>query len=281
MHTHPHHRASDPFLKWPGSKRRLLPRLLPLLPLRGRLIEPFLGAGSVFLSSDYDRYLLGDANPDLAALWVSLKDRPRQTVEEAAKLFVNENLGETAFKRIRDEFNSCIEPFDRAVRLIYLNRFAFNGLYRVNRSGRFNVPYAHPKVLPRFPYEELEAASQKLHKCTVLSSDFEALLEDAGFGDAVYCDPPYLPSVEGDSFTAYTGAGFTLADHQRLVAASVRAVGRGATVLISNHNTAIARQLYAGWEQVELEVRRSIAAAGERRGMAAELVAILRPLGKS
>lgn len=276
MLSHPQFQPARPFLKWAGGKQRLLPQLLPLLPLRGRLIEPFVGAGSVFLAADYDRYLLNDANPDLIAVWVALKERPREFIEASATYFTPEYHSEQAYKRVRGEFNEATDRFERAVRFLYLNKFGFNGLFRVNKLGLHNVPYAWHKVLPLFPLAELEGAAAKLKLCTFLNGGFKAAVAEAGFGDVCYCDPPYASSTKGASFTAYTQAGFEWEDQQELVQVAEAAVQRGATVLVSNHDTPATRELYRGWEIHELAVRRSIGRSDSGRGMTRELVAVRR-----
>ena len=275
MYFHPQTQACRPFLKWSGGKGRLLPKLLPLLPLRGRLVEPFVGAGSVFLAANYDRYLLGDSNPDLIAVWAALQQRPAEFISASQRYFTEANRTEEQFLRIRAEFNETHDRWERAVRFLYLNRFSFNGLFRVNKSGKYNVPYSRPAVLPRFPFEALEAAALKLQRCTFLNGGFGATLDQCGFGDVVYCDPPYVTSDDKPSFTGYTPDGFGNRQQEQLVASARLAVGRGATVLISNHDTPYARELYLGWELHTLSVRRSISASGPR-GIANELVAILR-----
>lgn len=275
MFTHPQFHPSRPFLKWAGGKQRLLPQLLPRLPLRGRLIEPFVGAGSVFLAADYDRYLLNDANADLMAVWVALKQRPREFVEASSAFFVEEYRSEDAYRQVRADFNASADRFERASRFLYLNRFGFNGLYRVNRDGFHNVPYAKPMALPRFPHEELQAAAAKLSSCKFMLGDYKAAMADAGYGDVCYCDPPYAPSAVGDSFTAYTEGGFSWADHRELVLAAEDAVGRGATVVISNHDTPATRELYSGWEIVQVSVRRSISSKSSSRGEVSEILATL------
>jgi len=128
MLKHPQHLApSRPFLKWLGGKGRLLPTLLPLLPPGSRLIEPFVGAGAVFLGSSYPAAILGDANPDLAAVWVAIKERPREFVARASELFSDGNRSPEAYLRIRSEYNEAVDRFERAVRFMYLNKFGFNG----------------------------------------------------------------------------------------------------------------------------------------------------------
>jgi DNA adenine methylase len=277
MHKHPRFPASRPCLKWVGGKRRVLSQLLPLLPLRSRLIEPFVGGGSVFLAADYDAYLLNDANADLISVWQSLKQQPVEFIARAAAFFSEANRNEAAYARIRAEFNDSADSLERAARFPYLNKFAFNGLFRVNALGKHNVPYAHPKVLPAFPMHELQLAAEKLSVCTVTHGGYAEAMAQATFGDAAYCDPPYSDSSNGDSFVSYTRNGFGRDDHEALVAAAEAAVGRGATVLISNHDTPETRKLYRGWAIHELSVQRSIASRGERRREVAELVAILRP----
>lgn len=234
-----------------------------------------MGAGSVFLATDYEYCLINDANSDLAAMWVAVKLRPREFSERAAAFFIEGNRTQEAYLRIRAEFNGAADRFERAVRLPYLNRFSFNGLFRVNGSGAFNTPYGQPAKLPTFSWDQIDAASRRLDRCLVLSGGFAAAMELAGLGDVVYCDPPYLDSTNGTSFTGYTVGGFGLKEHEDWVECAIRAVSRGAHVLISNHDTPEVRNLYRGWEVTPLTVHRSISADPGTRGKATELVARL------
>ncbi|WP_431102947.1 DNA adenine methylase [Roseateles noduli] len=283
MHAHPTSAAlpplaaSKPLLKWPGGKQRLLSQLLPLLPPGSRLVEPFVGAGSVFLAASYDQYVISDANSDLVTMWVALKERPNEYATRASAFFVEEHRSQDAYLRVRAEFNGLVDRFERAVRLPYLNRFGFNGLFRVNRSGAFNTPYGKPAKVPTFPWEQVEAAAAKLERCLVLNGGFAAAMELAGDGDVVYCDPPYLDSETGASFTAYTVDAFGMEQHERLVECARQAVSRGAHVLISNHDTPEVHELYGGWDVCAVEVRRSVAAGSGSRGIAREVVARLAP----
>lgn len=263
-------------LRWPGGKGRLLPQLLPLLPSGGRLIEPFVGAGSVFLAANYDSYVINDANPDLTAMWVALQARPGDYMERANSYFVEENRTLEAYVTLRRRFNEEIDSFERAALLPYLNKFAFNGIYRVNSRGKFNVPYADPKKMPRFPWEQMTAAAMKLERCLILNGGFRGAIEIAGEGDVVYCDPPYV-DTDKPSFTGYTAAGFGMQQQLALVAACEEAVSRGAVAVISNHDTATTRVLYSGWDIHQVSVRRSVAAEGSARAVAQELVASLKP----
>lgn len=280
MHTHPENAQdpyqSRPFLKWAGGKQRLVKHIQQHLPRSGRLIEPFLGAGSVFLGTSYNEYLLGDANADLMAMWVALQNRPREFIERAELMFRPEYWSSEAYYRLRDEYNDQADRFERAVLFVYLNRFGFNGVYRVNRKGKMNTPYGKPAALPRFPWDELTQAALKLQRATLHAGGFRFALEQARQGDVVYCDPPYS-DVGKDSFTAYTEGGFGVAEHEELCSLARVAAGRGATVAISNHLNDHTRALYRGWDLVELSVHRSVASDQASRGTASEVLAVLRP----
>lgn len=280
MHQHPAASpipaaTSKPFLKWLGGKQRLLPELAKRLPAGKRLIEPFVGAGSVFLGLQFDSYVINDTNSDLIAVWTALQMQPRIFIERAEALFRPGNHAQDAYLRIRAHFNNETDRFERAVLLPYLNRFGFNGLFRVNRAGKFNVPYGRPTSLPGFPLKEMEAAHEKLQRTTILNGGFSFAMEQAGVGDILYCDPPYMDSSKGASFTGYSSSGFTMRDHEELLEAGVRAASRGATVVISNHDTPETRELYRLWHQESVSVRRSIAANASSRGDARELLAML------
>lgn len=276
MNQHPaSHTSSRPFLKWSGGKQRLLGELLPRLPRGKRLIEPFVGAGSIFLASDFESFVINDANPDLIAVWSAVQARPAEFIKRASSLFIESNRAANAYLRIRATFNAETDRFERAVLFPYLNRFGFNGLFRVSQTGRFNVPYGHPKSIPGFPWEQMEAAHLKLRRTTVLGGGFMPAMDMATAEDTLYCDPPYSDSTTGISFNGYTPGGFTCQDHEQLVDAGMRAVLRGATVVISNHDTEATRELYRGWHIDTFEVRRSVGASKASRGLAKELVATL------
>jgi DNA adenine methylase len=245
------------------------------MPAKRRLIEPFVGAGSVFLAANYDAYVINDANPDLTAVWAALQGRPKDFVAEASRYFSPEHWSQDAYLSLRSLFNASTDTFERATLLPYLNRFGFNGLFRVNSRGAFNVPYGRPAALPLFPFDRMAAAAAKLQHCLVLNGDYGAAIEMVGVNDVVYCDPPYSASATGKSFTSYTPSGFDSEEHERLVDRAVAAVARGATVLISNHDTPQTRDLYRGWHIETLAVRRSMAADSSARRTASEVVAIL------
>lgn len=277
MHQHPQAACAPakPFLKWAGGKQRLVSSILKLLPAQGRLIEPFVGAGSVFLSGRYHQAVINDANVDLVALWTAIKERPAQFCRDASALFRAKNHCAESYQRIRHEFNESDDRYERAVRFIYLNRFGFNGVYRVNSRGEYNVPYGRPPAMPSFPWDQIEAASCRLARAIVLGSDFRFAMEMAKEGDVVYCDPPYLPMGE-TAFTAYTPRGFGASEHAALVEAAYAAASRGAVVAISNHDTQQSRLLYTNFEVHALSCTRHVAGKTQSRIAAKEVLAVLK-----
>ncbi len=265
---------TKPFLKWAGGKQRLLPILTRLTPHGSRLIEPFVGAGSLSLATNFDSYLINDANPDLIEVWSSLKHRPKEFIERASSFFSPEFSSEDAYVKIRDDFNFESDRFERAVRFIYLNRFGYNGMYRVNNLGCFNVPYGRPKRLPAFPFEALERAALKLAAFDIRCGGYGHILEDAGEGDVVYCDPPYLSSKETVSSVSYTADRFGLNDFKNLVLACETASRRGAKVLLSQIDSELSRTLLKNWVVFSVEVRSSIASLATSRTHRRELIAL-------
>ena len=270
--------SSAPFLKWAGSKRRLLPQLLPLLPKGRRLIEPFVGAGSVFMGSRFEQYLLADTNPVLMTLYAQLQSDPAALASRAKALFVEANRSTDVYNTLRSQFNDPATPgAERAALFVYLNKFGFNGLYRVNKRGLMNVPYAHHKALPGFPLQALERFAQKLGQAQLLCGGFEETMAQAKPGDVVYCDSPFLALDHGRAcFTAYDRQGFGMAQQERLATLARELAGQGIPVVISNHDTEEARALYAGATLHTVHAYRSMAACTAARGRVAELVAVFR-----
>jgi len=270
----PRQEPSKPFLKWAGGKQRLVPVLKDIIPHGQRLIEPFVGAGAISLACHFERYLVNDANPDLISVWTSLKYRPAEFIRSANILFSPEYWSQNAYLRVREEFNLETDRFERAVRLIYLNRFGFNGLYRVNRVGRFNVPYGYPAKMPTFPAETLELAARKMGASDVRCGGYRHIIEMAGSGDVVYCDPPYLSDRDDDSSFAYTENKFGITEFQVLVRCCEEAALRGAKVVMSQVDNAQARLFLKNWSIVPVEVRSSIASTVSSRKMRRELIAL-------
>ncbi|MDV5356494.1 Dam family site-specific DNA-(adenine-N6)-methyltransferase [Enterobacter asburiae] len=266
-----------PFLKWAGGKYSLLPELDSLIPAGKRLIEPFVGGGSVFLNSEkHESFLLADVNEDLINLYQMLEVDHIRVCSLAKILFERAN-SEAAYKELRDEFNNQrMGAPERAAAFLFLNRHCFNGLIRYNRDGFFNVGWGKYEA-PYFPEIEIKAFKQKSHKCVFLNAGYRRTLALAGEGDVVYCDPPYEPLPGAAGFTNYAAGGFSWADQISLAESCVAAQQRGAKALISNSTAPRVLELYEknGFTLHYVDARRSISSKGSTRETAKDIVATL------
>ncbi|EDB2552247.1 Dam family site-specific DNA-(adenine-N6)-methyltransferase [Salmonella enterica] len=270
-------RWQRPFLKWAGGKYSLLPELDRLIPAGKRLIEPFVGGGSVFLNSDkHERFLLADVNADLINLYQMLAVAPDSVIAEAIKAFRHLNDAEN-YTAIREAFNTWqLNAIERAAAFLYLNRHCFNGLMRYNLDGFFNVGWGKYKA-PYFPEKELMAFRKKSSACVFMNAGFERTLRLAGDGDVVYCDPPYEPMPGTAGFTSYASGGFSWDSQVALAESCVAAHRRGAKVFISNSTAPRVIELYErhGFTLHRVNARRSISSKGSTRETANDIVASL------
>ncbi|AWN10980.1 DNA adenine methylase [Salmonella enterica subsp. enterica serovar Derby] len=266
-----------PFLKWAGGKYSMLPDLYQNIPAGMRLIEPFVGGGSVFLNSDkHACFLLADVNTDLINLYQMLAVVPDTVIRHARVMFDRLNDAES-YMALREEFNAQVmDGPERAAAFLFLNRHCFNGLIRYNRNNQFNVGWGkYPS--PYFPEEEIRAFTRMAHNCVFMAAGFRRTLALAGEGDVVYCDPPYEPMPGSAGFTHYAAGGFTWDDHIVLAECCVAAHQRGARVVIGNSTAPRVIDLYSqhGFEIRYISARRSISSKGSTRETAKDLVAIL------
>lgn len=266
-----------PFLKWAGGKYSLLPDLDRLIPAGKRLVEPFVGGGSVFLNSEkHEYFLLADVNADLINLYQMLEVDHIRVCSLARMLFERAN-SEVAYKELRDEFNNQrMGAPERAAAFLFLNRHCFNGLIRYNRDGFFNVGWGKYEA-PYFPEIEIKAFKQKSHKCVFFNAGYRRTLALAGEGDVVYCDPPYEPLPGTAGFTNYAAGGFSWSDQISLAESCVAAHLRGAKVLISNSTAPRVIELYEqhGFTLHHVDARRAISSKGSTRETAKDIVATL------
>lgn len=252
----------------------MLPHILPLLPHGRRLIEPFVGSASVFRNAHAPEAWLGDINSDLISLYQILQQNGAGFVDEARPLFRHQTNESSCYYRFRDEFNTHVRNTVRSAALfLYLNRHGYNGLCRYNSKGAYNVPFGRYKK-PYFPEKEMLLFQQHARRASFFQGHFNLLLREAGQGDVVYCDPPYIPLSLTSYFTAYAGSPFNESEQELLASEARAAARRGAVVIISNHDTPAARQLYKGAHLKYLEVRRIISRDGTNRKPARELLAI-------
>lgn len=272
-----------PFLKWAGGKGRLLPALLDRLPPdvdQLRHVEPFVGGGALFFARQPHSALLADANPQLIDTFAAVRDELPAVLRELEPLTLDH--GPEQFHRVRSIYNEHMRAIlpraTRAAMFIYLNKTCFNGLYRVNKHGGFNVPfgaYDNPRIRD---VDGLERASRALQSVTLLMSDFGPVLEQCGEGDFVYVDPPYMPTSKTSSFTSYTEGGFNEPEQRRLAAACLTAIERGAKLLISQSDTILTRELYHDFRVRIVKNNRALSSKAETRGNVRELLMTSYPL---
>ncbi|WP_380198701.1 DNA adenine methylase [Klebsiella pneumoniae] len=272
-------------LKWVGGKARVMPQLLEHLPKADCLIEPFVGSGTVFMNTDYRRYVLCDSNRALINFFLVLNSDTERLIEIARRMFIDGNNKERYYKR-KELFNSMqwsdTAKADTALLyaalFLYLNRHTYNGLYRVNLKGEFNSPFGK-FAAPYFPVDEMRRFAEKANdtKAIFMHSDFLHSIRAVVYAsdDAViYCDPPYIPTSATANFTAY-GKPFTLDDHRSLVTNLLNANRQfGTRAVISNSDTPETREIYSAFNLHAFSVRRSVSA--KNRDMAGEVIGVLR-----
>ena len=262
-----------PFLKWAGGKFRLVNRINKLLPEGNRLIEPFIGSGSVFLNTEFDSYLLGDINPDLIHLYNDLKDEDKTFIDYAKQWFTEKENNKVAYYHWRDQFNSSTDTREKSALFLYLNRHGYNGLCRYNSSGKLNVPFGRYKK-PYFPEDEMFNFAEKSKKASFVCCGFEQLMNRARRNNVVYCDPPYVPLSDSANFTNYAKQGFGLDCQLALSVKAYKLSQRGVTVLISNHENALTKEIYQHAKISRFKVPRMISCKGNSRKSVTELLAL-------
>lgn len=266
------HRA---FLKWAGGKYSLSDVINKMLPPGDRLIEPFVGAGSVFLNSDHKSYILNDINKDLINLYQIIQSKPQKFIDDAKKIFCPENNQAEAYYHLRTEFNATVDKYYRSLLFLYMNRHGYNGLCRYNKSGGYNVPFGKYKK-PYFPEDELLYFAEKAQNAIFICESYRQTFARADNGDVIYCDPPYVPLSKTASFTSYAGNGFGLDEQADLANAAEEIVEKkDVSVLISNHDTIWTRKIYQGANKKKsIQVARTISQKGGGRKKVAELMVL-------
>lgn len=257
--------ATRPLLKWAGGKTQLLPELLAKTPKKfGKYIEPFFGGGALFFSLRPAGGVIADSNPELVNLYRAVAD----SVEDVIERLRSCDNTEEAFYVMRALDWTKMTPVDAAARTIFLNRTCFNGLYRVNKSGGFNVPfgrYKNPKILDE---ESLRAAAALLGKTKIVLGDYKDVLnEHAAPGDFVFLDPPYLPVSKYADFKRYTKEQFYEEDHHELAQKVSRLQQMGCHVLLTNSNHPLVHELFGQYKLEVIQTKRYISCnAGSRKG---------------
>ncbi len=261
-----HQQKARPFLRWVGGKQKVVHHLLKYAPPPGSFVryrEPMVGAGSLFFAIRPPSAVLSDINADLMNCYSQVA-ADVEGVLACLGGFASRHSAQFYYL-VRDRMRTVADSCERAALFIYLNKAAFNGIYRVNLAGKFNVPFgpsAGGLALPRS--EKLRAASKALQSVVLLASDFEIALRDAGKGDFVYLDPPYPPLSRTSCFAHYSSSRFAWPDQQRVARVFAELTERGCLVMVSNSDQDRVRELYRGSRMHELKTRRWIRADGAR-----------------
>lgn len=260
-----------PFVKWAGGKRQLLSEIIKRMPQNYHTYyEPFVGGGAVLFQLHPDHAVINDVNRSLIHTYQTIASFPREFIVCVQKL--DKNLredGKEAYDLFRERYNHKLLnhelDIEFAALLVCINKHCFNGLYRVNAKGLFNVPYNHSQ---RDSIQEasIMGISDYLKKITILQGDFEDACQTAKKNDFVFFDSPYAP-LNPTSFVSYTKEGFTIEDHQRLASLFDELTKRGCYCMLTNHNTEFIRHLYAnkGYHIEEVKVKRMINCDGSNR----------------
>lgn len=273
--------TARPFLKWAGGKTQLLPELIERVPSEfGTYYEPFLGGGALFFALGPQPAVITDLNSDLIDVYRVVRDTPNELVgslKATEQEYLNASDRAAYYQEARALFNRKNGALvERAVRFIFLNRTCFNGLYRVNSDGRFNVPhgrYRNPTICDE---ATIFACSKALRKVAVGHVDFREFrsgpLKRPSQGDFVYFDPPYVPLNKTSSFTGYTSGGFGLQEQKDLRDMALELKAKGVHVLISNSSSEVVAEFYNRSEFTveKVAARRNINSKGSGRGEISE-----------
>lgn len=255
---------TGPFVKWAGGKKQLLDRLEPRMPATyERYYEPFIGGGALLLDVQPELAVINDTNEQLLNVYRQLK-LDAEAVISAVNVLDAERCDTVRYLATREKYNEKIKAHELdaecAALMIWMNKHCFNGLYRVNSKGLFNVPYNNKAGGVSIDAANLRNIGLYLRSrdIEIRQGDFEEACMDVAPGDFVYFDSPYVPISETANFTDYTKDGFSLEDHKRLAALYRKLAAQGTKVMLSNHNVPLVHELYRGFTIEEVDVRRAI-----------------------
>ena len=261
----PLYQRARPILKWAGGKAQLLPQLIPHFPKKfNRYFEPFLGAGAIYFALDPRcPAIINDANPALYELYLVLRDHPGKLISLLDKY--SKKYSESFYYDLRA--SQPRTPVSRAARFVFLNKTGFNGLYRLNSKGQFNVPFGKREKCPLlYDRDNGKRVSERLKKSLIKNCDFEKIIRMAKKGDFIYCDPPYSPLSRTSSFNSYTAGGFSDSEQERLRDACEEAAKKGVFVAVSNSSAPVILKIYEDWRIHFIKARRSINSKSHLRG---------------
>jgi DNA adenine methylase len=267
-----------PFIKWVGGKTQLLPSIGALLPKKIRTYyEVFLGGGAVFFhvtaTRKFERAICNDWNAELVNVYKVVRESPGALMD-LLSWHMNQPDWNSAGYFLAMRAAKETDPIAAAGRMIYLNKTCFNGLYRVNKSGQFNTPFGRYENPSLFDEENIRRCSEALQNVTLSVGDFSSPVADAGPGDVVYFDPPYVPLSATSNFASYTSNGFSIEDQQRLAGCFKALSEKGVTCLLSNSDTPVVRSLYEGYDIRSVRAKRAINSKATGRGAVGEVIVV-------
>lgn len=263
---------AQPFLRWAGSKRRHLPQILPTAPATyGTYFEPFLGGGTVFFGLSPDRAILGDSIGDLIRTYKGVRSNPSLVHRYIEKWSVDRD----SYYQVRDRQLDNQSEF--AAQFIYLNKTCWNGLYRVNKDGKFNVPFGKPKTSLIVHEERLVACASALNKAEILHADYRDTLQLVQRGDLVFLDPPYVTAKTSNTFVDYNDVLFTWEDQVLLRETVENLQSIGATIIMTNADHPSIRELYSNFMIKTLQFQSTLASSAAHRRPVTELLITTGP----
>ena len=259
-----------PFLKWPGGKRQLINILMnKFLQISfNNYIEPFVGAGSIFLNLQYNNTIINDINNSLINIYLQIKNNLNNLLIEINKLNIK-NITNEYYLFLRKQYNqkiiNNIYDTECAALLYIINHTCFNGLYRVNKNNQFNVPWNKSNKQLNIDIDNLKNISLYLQNIQIYNNDFEKICNLANKNDLVYLDPPFIPLNKTSHFTAYTKDGFDINEQKRVAQCFKDLDKKQVFVILSNHNTELINTLYKDYNIEKIQVKRNINCKGNKR----------------
>ncbi|MFO3702321.1 Dam family site-specific DNA-(adenine-N6)-methyltransferase [Staphylococcus felis] len=258
----------NPFVKWAGGKRQFLNKIIENAPTTfNHYYEPFVGGGAVFFGLKHKPSTINDINSHLIHTYKTIKSEPDSLLNIIDK-YDEIPLNDEKYKEFRNLYNQHIVNnmynIETAALFIYINKHAFNGLFRVNSKGLYNVPWNKKELVKSYNRENIMEISKFLQDVNILNMDFADSLKNVKKGDFVFFDSPYAP-LNATSFTSYDKSGFKLVDHIRLADLFKKLSDEGIACMLTNHNTELIRELYEDFKQEEINVRRSINSDATKR----------------
>lgn len=261
-----------PFVKWAGGKRQLLPEIEKMLPESfDTYYEPFIGGGALLFDIAPEKAIIGDVNTTLINTYRAIQNNEKELIELLDEYIEKHESSEDKkafYYEMRDAYNNKVldaaDSLEVCSLFMYLNKTCFNGLYRVNSKGLFNVPFNNRKTLNIYDQENLDEISKYLENIKILNADFEITCKTAKKGDFVFFDSPYAP-LKPESFESYTKEGFALEEHQRLAKLYKELTDKGVYCMLTNHNTELINELYEEYNIKVVQVKRMINADANKR----------------